>query len=121
MVCRVLGTRHPFTADILVSLGHCHHQSGDLETALDHHHQALVIYWEVLGERHPSTLGSFEYAATILIRLNRRSEAYDLIAPYLKGDLPRQLKGLARELQRKPLRPGFRPPSSRSRRKGKKR
>ncbi len=45
--------------------------------------QGLTIQREVLGERNSFTLEAATYVVRYLIRLNRRKEAYDLVAHFL--------------------------------------
>ncbi|HVT17157.1 MAG TPA: tetratricopeptide repeat protein [Thermoanaerobaculia bacterium] len=117
-----LGAKHPETAMALQRVAFVYRQLGKPELGLDHARQALEIQREILGSRHPHTVESVLNVAGALKELDQRVEAFNLTASLLQ-DLPsnpdqaRRIKTLAQQLKSKPLRPGFRQPPKRGKRK----
>ena len=121
----LFGERHPDIAQSLQSVGGLYGRQGDLQRASDYSRQALDMYCELLGERHPSTIETAVQLAAALIRAKRSSDAYHLVVQFLKrapadGPATRQLKVLEAQLLSTSMRPGFRQPPKAGKAKRKK-
>jgi len=78
---------------------------------------------ELLSDRNPYTIKTASQVARNLTRLNRRKEAYDLIRHFVvlaQGSAREQLRHLEAQLLSTTIRPGFRQPPKRGKRKTKK-
>jgi tetratricopeptide (TPR) repeat protein len=119
---KALGEQHPITAKSLDNIGWSYGRLGQWSKMLDFFLQAFEIRHETLGLRHSETISTAINVAGTLMKLNRRQEAFALIAPLLR-DLPTdpdqasRIKHLAQQLKSKPLRPGFRQPPKHGKRK----
>jgi hypothetical protein len=91
---------------------------GDYKRALEGHERALAIRREVLGERHPDTVLSVLRLTTAISPLDPL-RVFRLLDEFLHK-LPEehryysQLKHRRQQLLAKPIRPGFRQPSSKN-------
>jgi len=111
----LFGEQHPDVAISLTNVGHLYGEQGDLKADLEYTQRALTMQQEVLGEQHPSTVQNAANVAIILIRLNRRLDAYQLVEKFLRRvptNHPRteQLQQLKQQLLSQPLQKGFRQP-----------
>src|SRR6185503_1483075 len=125
-MCRELyGEVHPHIAYSLRTLGIWNSKRGEFQRAVAFFEQALSLYQKLLHDRHPSTIEVSIQLAVSLVQLNRRKEAYDLVANFkglAQGPLKEQLKQLETKLLSKLIRPGFsQPPKSGKRKRKKKR
>jgi tetratricopeptide (TPR) repeat protein len=120
-----LGERHPDTARSFDSVSVDYSRLGDYKRALEYSEKALEIRLELLGDKHPDTIFSVIRLVNLLAKLNRRPEAFQLLEKYL----PRlskdhiyydELKRLEQIFLAKPIRPGFRQPSSKPQGRSKK-
>lgn len=117
-----LGEQHPSTAATLREIGVVYEENGKAQIAYEYYKKALEIL-KGTGEQRLLTIEFSIDTARALSYLGRSQEAFSIVAPYLR-DLPsdhpcmRRLRSLERKLLKKPLRPGFRQPSARSK-KGK--
>ena len=116
---------HPEIASSLQNAAQWYAKQGNIKRALEYMEQALAIGREVFGERHSSTINAAADLVRYLIRLNRREEAYGLVAHFLT-QAPLQdpsidrLKNFELQLLSKPIRKGFRPSPKIGKRKTKK-
>ena len=112
----LFGERHPDIATSLSNVGHWYGKQGNQKAALEYAQQALTMNQEVLGEQHASTVRDATNVTIILIQMNRRLDAYQLVEKFL-GRVPtnhsgrEQLKQLKQQLLSQPLQRGFRQPS----------
>jgi tetratricopeptide (TPR) repeat protein len=123
---KTLGEEHPLTATSLNNIGYIYDGFGEWDKGLELKVKALEILRKVHGGSHPDTIGAVLRTARSLQGLDRRTEAFELIAPYFT-DPPRdphqasQIKSLARRLKVEAFRPGFRQPPAHGKGKRKKR
>jgi tetratricopeptide (TPR) repeat protein len=122
---KALGEEHPSTIMSLNAIGETYFANGDLKQALEFGQQALNAWRKTLGASHAETITSTVSVARTLNSLNRREEAFNLIAPYIQdppsdSELASKIKALAQILRAKPFRPGFRVPPTRGKKKSKK-
>jgi tetratricopeptide (TPR) repeat protein len=114
---KLFGDEHPDTALALNNLGSIFARLGDDKRSLECYEEALKVRMEILGDKHPDTVKSVCDIVTALTELNRRPEAFSLLEATLTG-LPSdhsgnvRLKRLEHKLLSKPIRPGFRQPTS---------
>ncbi len=121
-----LGNDHPHTCQSLRLVGVAHYLLGNSEEALRFLRESFDIRRKVLNEQHPETAKVLNELISILINQGKRSEAFELLEPYLQR-LPKDhpsaagLRTLRTQLLSKPIRAGFRQPSSKPNSRGKKR
>ena len=111
----LFGESHPDIAGSLSTLHYWHGQLGKPELALDYSEQALLMYRETFGEKHPRTIKVAAEAVRYLIRLNRRTEAYELVTHSLANASQQDpsielLQRFEQHLLSKLIRKGFRQP-----------
>ena len=123
----LFGEQHPDIATSLNNIGSWYGRQGDMKAALEYTQRSLTMKQDFLGAQHPSTLQNAANVAIVLIRLNRRLDAYQLVDKFLRSsptNHPRteQLQQLKQQLLSQPLQRGFRQPSKgkgKGKRKGK--
>jgi tetratricopeptide (TPR) repeat protein len=123
---KVLGDEHPDTASALSKVGLIFKKHGDLIRALEYFSQAFAIHQKMLGETHTDTIRSALNLSNTLWKLDRREEAFNIIASYTQSppnnsEQAREIKFLVHRLKAKPFRPGFRLPPAQGKKKPKKR
>jgi tetratricopeptide (TPR) repeat protein/Mrp family chromosome partitioning ATPase len=120
----LLGERHPDTALSLSNIGDVYRALGDNNRALEYAEKALKLRREFLGQLHPDSVTSVVSVAHILTNLDRREEALHILdeaSHILPKDTPShaRVRSQMKQLLANPLRPGFRQPSSKKKRKKK--
>jgi tetratricopeptide (TPR) repeat protein len=121
-----LGEEHPDTTMTLNEIGGIYFLRGNLKRALELSRKILKTRLNALGASHRHTITSAINVASALKGLERREEAFSIIAPYIQDPPsdPEQastIKALAQALKAKPFRPGFRLPPAQGKKKSKKR
>ncbi len=122
---KLFGEEHPDTAGSINNVAIYYGKSGDWSRALELGKQAYVIRKKLFGATHPDTVLSNYNIISHLANANKRPEAFQRLEQQLKliaRDHPHyeMLQKTREWLLQKPLRPGFRQPSSKPG-KGKKR
>lgn len=113
----LFGERHPDVALSLNNVGNEFSKLGKPIVAHEHMEKALKLYRDILGDQHPATINSANNLAYILSDLDRKQDALKLLEEFLhKLNKDHPSYGLLyhhrHQLLAKPLRPGFRQPSS---------
>jgi tetratricopeptide (TPR) repeat protein len=122
---KMLGEEHTETAASLFNIGTIFFARRDFSKALEYFQKGLRTDIIILGATHISTILSVLQTIRTLIELDRRQEAFNLIAPYIQDppsdpEQAREVKHLTQELKSKPFRRGFRLSSTHSKRRPKK-
>jgi len=114
---KLFGEEHPDTARSMHNVSGYYSDSGDRLHALELGEQAHSIRKKLLGAIHPDTVLSNHNVIVDLANANKRPEAFQRLEQQLKliaRDHPHyeKLQKTRDQLLQKPLRPGFRQPSS---------
>jgi tetratricopeptide (TPR) repeat protein len=122
----LFGERHPDIATSLSNLGSVYGDQGDFQRALEFSEQALGMRRELFGDRHPLVGQTAVKVATLLIRLSRRREAYNLVIHFLTkvplaAPVRVGLQNLETQLLSQIIHKGFRQPSKKGKSKKRKR
>ena len=121
----LLNPQHQFIATALSHISELYSEQGDYTQALEYARSTLSIRVNLLGERQPLTADTAADVVSLLMRLDKRQEAYELVAnflPKVPTDRPvyDYFKQLEARLLSSTLRKGFRQPPKRGKKKVKK-
>jgi tetratricopeptide (TPR) repeat protein len=122
----LFGHQHQYIATTLSHIGELYRERGDYSQALEYMRSALSIRMKLLGERQPLTCETAANVASLLMTLNKRQEAYELVTNFLHkvppdGPVYDYFKQLEAQLLSSTIRKGFRQPPKKGKKVQKKR